>query len=189
MQPRWFVPILLILIISLVAGWSVHAQNGTPPGQNGGNLVLEEGLPIRMNQELLQQLRDLAGDDPTISYHAQTGRVRFMSVTPGHAMITPDFRATPTTPEQAARSFLTVFGDLFGLADQSQDLSLLHLTTDDAGFQFVRFQQVYQGVPVLGGELIVQLNADLHTVAVTGEILPVPDLTVTPTFDFDLAQH
>ncbi|MFZ1629850.1 MAG: M4 family metallopeptidase, partial [Anaerolineae bacterium] len=142
-----------------------------------------------MNQELLQQLHDLAGDDPTISYHAQTGRVRFMSVTPGHAIPPLDLGAAPTTPEQAARSFLTVFGDLFGLTDQSQDLSLLRLTPDEAGFQFVHFQQVYQGVPVLGGELIVQLTADLHTAAVTGEILPVPALAITPTFELDLAQQ
>lgn len=86
-----------------------------------------------------------------------------MSVTPGHAIPPLDLGALPTTPEQAARSFLTVFGDLFGLTDQSQDLSLLRLTTDEAGFQFVHFQQVYQGVPVLGGRLIVQLTADLHT--------------------------
>ncbi|MGB4803804.1 MAG: hypothetical protein WBV59_14180, partial [Anaerolineae bacterium] len=66
MQQRWFASILLILIVSLGVGWGVHAQNGTPPGQTDGNLVVEEVLPIWVNQELLQQLHDLAGDDPTI---------------------------------------------------------------------------------------------------------------------------
>ncbi|NTW35952.1 MAG: hypothetical protein HGB17_07450, partial [Syntrophobacteraceae bacterium] len=45
-------------------------------------------------------------------------------------------------------SILAEFGPLFGLRDQQQELRLMRLREADRGRSFVRFQQVYQGIPV-----------------------------------------
>ena len=44
----------------------------------------------------------------------------------------------------------------------------------------MRFQQVDGGVPVLGGELVVELDGARNTVATTGEILPDVNLDLDP---------
>ena len=47
----------------------------------------------------------------------------------------------------------------------------------------MHLQQVYQGIPVLGGELIVQLDADKNVISTNAEILPDLELNVTPNLD------
>ncbi len=51
------------------------------------------------------------------------------------------------------------------------------------GRAFVRFQQQYAGVPVLGGELIVQLDGQRNTLSANGEILPDIQLDSAPRLD------
>ena len=59
--------------------------------------------------------------------------------------------------------------------------------TED-GRSVVRFQQVYQGIPVVGGELIVQMNAQKQVLSVSGEVLPEINLDVTPRLDVETAR-
>jgi len=88
-----------------------------------------------------------------------------------------------------ARRFLDTYGQLFGLTDQAQELTVMRTRAVDRGRSFVRFQQVYQGIPVFGGELIVQLNADKNVVSANGEILPDLALGITPKLDASAAQE
>jgi bacillolysin len=93
---------------------------------------------------------------------------------PRSALVAPD-----AAPEQAARQFLSDYGGLFGLHDQAQELTITRAETA-AKDTFVRFQQVYQGVPVLAGELIVHLDQQRNVVSANGELLPDLQLAVKP---------
>lgn len=68
--------------------------------------------------------------------------------------------AAAVAPEGLARAFLRQYGDLFGLQNEASDLRTARtwsVADETVGTrQFVRFQQLYQGVPVLGGDFTVQ---------------------------------
>jgi len=149
---------LLLLSITLLtllnAGGGVSATVPSP--------ALQEPTPIApapTDATLIAQLQQETGGIVRISYHTGTGKVRFIGTDLDHPIPQPVELATGATPEQAARQFLDTYGQLFGLTDQAQELAVMRTQTADRGRSFVRFQQVYQSVSVLGGELIVQLAA------------------------------
>jgi Zn-dependent metalloprotease len=124
-----------------------------------------------------------------MSYHAETGKVRFIGVSPDRSIAQPSVLGTDASPEEAGRAFLTTYGQLFGLKDQAQELTVIREKAADRGRSFVRFQQVYQGIPVLGGELIVQLDAGKNAISANGEILPVLELDTVPGVDAEMARQ
>lgn len=127
---------------------------------------------------LISQLRQQSGGNLQLDYHRETGAVRFLATDAAHPIARAASLGATATAEQASRAFLSSYGALFGLNDQAQ-LTVMH-NEQLAGRSFVRFQQRYQGVPVLGGELIVQTDARRNIISANGETLPGLDLSVTP---------
>jgi bacillolysin len=171
------------LVVLLVVSLILPVQAG-PPGQ---------GPPPRpqgpTDETLIGQLQQETGGKTRISYHAETGKVRFIGTSPDRPIAQPAVLAAGASPEEAARGFLATYGQLFGLTDQAQELTVMRSQTVDRGRSFVRFQQVYQGLPVLGGELIVQLDADQDVVSANGEVLPEPKVNVVPTIGAETARQ
>lgn len=118
-----------------------------------------------------------------IEYHAGTNLVSFLAAEPGHAFKQPVELAADASPETAARSFLSVYGNSFGIQDPSAQLSLMKEIPDENNHSIVRFQQVYQGVPILGGELVVNMDAAKSIKSVNGEIVPVTLENVSAVVD------
>ncbi|MCC7361356.1 MAG: M4 family metallopeptidase [Anaerolineales bacterium] len=130
----------------------------------------------------LVQLTLATGAAPQVSYRPASGRVGFLSLAAGHPWQAAGLEAqaeASARAESAARQFLSQYGALFGLGAQD-GLSVLRNARRDTGRSYVRFQQTYQGVPVLGGELIVQLDAAQAVEVVIGEALPNLSLSVSP---------
>lgn len=127
-----------------------------------------EALINQLSQETSGQLR--------VSYHRETGRVRFLGTTPDHAIAQTFTNAAEVSPEMAARTFLQSYGSLFGLEDAAAELVVMKGQTGENGRSFTRFQQLYQGIPVIGAELIVQTDAQHGVLSANGEILPALDL-------------
>ena len=121
---------------------------------------------------LLGQLGRHAKVPLRISYHATTGKVRFIGADVQQPIPQMPGLATSATCVEGARAFLSAYGALFGLSDQSRELVVMRERTADGGRAFVRFQQVYEGIPVLGGELIVQMDSHLRVISAHGEVLP-----------------
>ena len=120
------------------------------------------------------------GDNARLSIHRGTGKVRFVGMEPERAVGQSLSASATRTPEQAARGFLTEHGSPFGLTDQAQELTVQRQTVAGRGRTFVKFQQEHRGIPVFGGELIVQVGANDHIVSANGEILPDIELDVQP---------
>ncbi|MBC8160925.1 MAG: M4 family metallopeptidase [Roseiflexaceae bacterium] len=73
-------------------------------------------------------------------------------------------------PVLTARGFLEQNRALFGLASAAGELELLRVEPDPRlGWSHVRFNQVYQGIPVFGRQLVVHLDQQLRPVAVNGQ--------------------
>src|SRR5262245_56665295 len=123
-----------------------------------------------------------------IAYHAETGKVRFIGADLQHTIPPSASLIASSTLELVARTFLSDYGSLFGLSDQARDLTVMRAPTY-AGQTFVRFQQRYQSIPVMGGELIVQVGGKRDVLSAEGEILPNLQLDITPRVSADTAQQ
>ncbi len=154
-----------------VAGLATGDQTLAQPDGSNALALPVAGLPA-VQVALLNRLQDSAAGQMRVAYHAATGKLRFVGTDLEHPVPRPEGVAPAATPEQAARAFLSEYGVLFGLEDQARDLRVLRLQDADRGRSFVRFQQLKSGIPVLGGELIVQVDAERNVVSVSGEVLP-----------------
>lgn len=159
-----------IILISLVVG----LIGGAAP------MVRSESPPIEGVADLLHRLERQAGGDLRVAYHAETGWVRFIGTQPGSRLAQALGSPPGVIPAAVAMSFLAGYGPLFGLRNPEAELALMRTTLQLDGRYTVRWQQRYAGVPVLGGELIVQLNSDRAVTSASGEILPDLQLDTTP---------
>lgn len=160
-QRRWLTPNFLVptavltLLVSLISIGSAAPLQGQ---------TLEEALLHHLQQEARGNLH--------VSYHRETGRVRFLGTSAEQAIAQPTQRAGNVAPEVAALAFMEAYGSLFGVDDAATELSLMRSETVENGRSFTRFQQMHQDVPVIGGEIIVQTNNQRAVVSVNGEALP-----------------
>ncbi len=168
---------LLVLMAFLSGSLAVSAQSESfrdPPQPN--------------DSALIAKLDKAAGDGAQIFRHAATGKVRFIGM-PSDRPIQQPKSLVAATPEQASRAFLGTYGQLFGLRNPERELRVMQQATLH-GRSFVRFQQVYQGVPIVAGELIVQTDQQRAVVSANGEALPDVQISVQPSVAADVAvQH
>ena len=119
-----------------------------------------------------------------ISRHALTGMVSYMGApASGRAIREATAFDKNATAEDVARSFLSAQGSQFGIANARTDLKVLRETKADNGNNTVRFQQTYQGIPVLAGEMIIHMDSGKNVLSAMGEILPGIDLDINPLID------
>ncbi|MFN8076055.1 MAG: Calx-beta domain-containing protein [Kineosporiaceae bacterium] len=123
--------------------------------------------------------------------HARTGRVRFLGTEPGHPLPARGLAASAVAdPDAAGRAFLSSYGKGFGVEDPSAQLRTLRSVPGGNRTTAVRYQQLHHGVPVMGGELVVTVDAAGETLAANGEVSPDLDLDVTPRLSArDAARH
>jgi len=176
MKPRKFIYLLVILLF-ISSLYSIHALSYSPVSAD-----LAEAVP---------QQTDGA---PRISYHAETGKVRFIGTDLAHPIRPPNKLRADATRDEAARSFLATYGPLFGLKNPAQELTVMRESTMDGGRSKVRYQQVYReagspAIPVVGGELIVNIDSSRNVLSASGEILPNIQVNTTPRLDATAAQQ
>lgn len=84
-----------------------------------------------------------------------------------------------TTPLQAASAHLDRYGALFGVDDPDADVFASDITGAPGRSTVVKFTQTVDGLPVVGGELAVSLDADGDLESVNGEttdgVIAVPE--------------
>lgn len=175
--------VIMVMIQVYLLGAIPSISHAAPPPQGPS--------PVDKLQEarLLDQLKQNVGDELHIAYHAETGYVRFIGTPPEKAIKQSATLSGSATPEDAARNFLATFGVLFGLRSPGDELQLSTQRIVKDGRSFARFQQVYQGISVIGGELIIQNNAEKNIISANGEILPGINLDITPTIDVGTARQ
>ena len=139
-------------------------------------------------KDMADQMMQTAKGNLIISYHDKTGKIRFMRAESSYAIPQAIKLPANATPEIAARNFLQEYGVLFGIKNQRNELKVMKVKSDERGRAFIRFQQVYTGIPVIAGELIAQLDASNKIVSINCDISPYPDVNVTPTVSINAAK-
>jgi bacillolysin len=125
-------------------------------------------------------LKRALGPNVRVAEHRETGLVRFVGTAAGKPISRPAGLTRSSSSSQAARGFLERHGKAFGISDQSRELRVAATEAGTSGRSAVRFQQLAEGVPVLGGELVVNLDADKNVLSANGEALPAGGVTTSP---------
>jgi bacillolysin len=166
-----------LLTVTMLGGSLAHASperaEPAPPGDVG----------------LVAELEAASSGTAEIAYHSETGKVRFIGMANDQPIAAASTVASSAPPEELARGFLARYGSLFGLTDQARELRATAAQAGDGGGKTVRFQQLHRGVPVLSGELVVNMDAAGNVVAASGEVLPTPKVSVTPSVEPQTARH
>ena len=148
----------------VVAAWTPAATEAGGPTNTQGD------------QSTLERLERVA----RVSFHDETGKVRFVGTVPGRPIARPLGLSSSATAAQVARAFFVSYGAVFGIRDQARELRVTATQAGTAGRSAVRFQQLLDDVPVVGGEFVVNLDAARNVLSVSGEALPAAAVAATP---------
>jgi bacillolysin len=135
-------------------------------GSSSNALASTEGT---QKDALLAHITSLTDGQVVIEYHEETGLVRYIGAPQGLRSSKALHQEINT--KQAASQFIKEYGLLFGLEQPFTELSLIKESSSDNGHMFFRYQQTYQEIPVLGGELIVSVDMDNSVTGAIGETL------------------
>jgi Zn-dependent metalloprotease len=112
------------------------------------------------------------GQDRREAVHDETGALRFLGVNPQRPLFVPGANAPGLSPNGRGLSILAAYGPQFGLQNAQQQLSLSGQRGQANGRSALRYQQLHEGVPVLGGELVVNITERGQLISINGEISP-----------------
>jgi bacillolysin len=133
-----------------------------------------------VDQLLMSQLQSSSNGSVQVEYHALTGMVRFIGAST-ESPVRNASKAAGLSREDAARSFLQVYAPLFGIKDQAAELSVMKSKSAAGGRSFVKYQQRHKGLPVIAGELNVQMDQAGNVLSANGETSPDISLDTVPT--------
>src|SRR5215217_6462837 len=159
-------------------------QPSTPP--EVGTAETAEQQPTAGSSEVLSQLNS---EGARVHRHQETGEVRFIGASKDNPIDRPPGLTENASPEAAAQAHLAELGELFGIHNQASELRAESSNELDGGRASTHFQQVHEGVPVLGGELNAQVDDANNLLVATGEILPEISLDTEPGVEAKEAQE
>jgi uncharacterized repeat protein (TIGR01451 family) len=118
------------------------------------------------------------GLDAQVTRSDETGKVVFVGTEPGRPVDRPP-GITPGSPAvEAALTYLESHAGALGIA--GDELGVLDVSSTPWGGAAVHAQQLVDDVPVLAGELIVNLTAANEILSVSGEALPLGTIDTDP---------
>lgn len=126
---------------------------------------------------------------PERGYNPENGRLAFIGNDgPIHIPAVSGLEADDMSPESMSLAALDVYGPEYGLTRPSEELRLLKSNTEENGRSSFRYQQLYRGIPIFAGELIVNLNKDGDLLSLSGEASPELSLNTEPDITAEEAQ-
>ena len=96
--------------------------------------------------------------------------------------------AAPDYQQRAVKVMGSLAG-LYGIQDASQEFSPRPAVSSGAGYQHVRLNQTYQGLPVFGGQVIVHFDTKGAARTVNGQYRAVGKVNTTPVLTAAQAQR
>jgi Zn-dependent metalloprotease len=82
--------------------------------------------------------------------------------------------AAGSTPFETALRFIDANRELFRLKEPANELQVISEEQDSGGRIHLQLQQVYQGIPVWGGRIVLHFDADGSLYALNGRYAPTP---------------
>jgi len=118
---------------------------------------------------LFEQASGLSAGQYDMTVHGPTGNVSFLRLKQSARNATSANAVGAWNAEGVARAFFSRYGELFGVQDHASELRVSKLKAGANGNQFVRFRQHRNGVPVFGGDMIVQVDGKMQAVVALGK--------------------
>jgi bacillolysin len=133
------------------------------------------------------QIASLKSQGARVAVHRRTGMVSFIGVDPRAPIPSPSV-GKGLIAEDAAMAVVQAYGPLFGLREPSKELRIMKKSILENGRSMVRYQQHHQGVPIIAGEIIVNVDSGGNLLSIGGETSPSLTLDVTPRLSADQAR-
>lgn len=149
------------------------------PAVAGAQVQANQTITIDSAAEEGSALQSTLGD-MDVSLAPQTGKARFLRLTPGQSEAVARQMGAQGTAEERAFAFMEAYGALFGVRNAGAELRLAQVQIDQAGNTHVSYEQVYQGVPVFAGVLRIHMDAAGLITAVNGLFIPELAVNTTP---------
>ena len=109
-----------------------------------------------------------------------TGMLTYVGASPSEPLgVTGAVGPNMDGPARAA-IILSVYAPQFGIANAREDLALVREKQLADGRRVMRYQQMYQGVPVIAGDLVLQMN-DGGLISLSGKVSPNLSISTTPS--------
>jgi hypothetical protein len=121
-----------------------------------------------------------AQEAPIIAYNDQTGAVSFIGSKSGAPISVPGINVASLQPVERVEAVLETYGPMFGLKVPGEELVLETRADTGRNQEHYRYQQTYQGIPVLAGEIIVNMTKQGELMSVSGEVSPNLSLSIVP---------
>ena len=124
-------------------------------------------------------------------YDPVSGKVSFISAENGRPLAASQVLGTSPGIRLAdpALAIAQRFAPEFGIKDPLRELTAMRTKHPGNGRLMMRYQQNYQGVPVMGGELIVNTNENGDLYSMNGEVAAGLSLLTQPTIQPDQARQ
>ncbi|MBI5962993.1 MAG: M4 family metallopeptidase, partial [Chloroflexi bacterium] len=103
-------------------------------------------------------------------YNAESGKVTLITGENHELISVLGPNAVNLTPEAQSLALVQHFGSEFGLTNPAKELKLSEINQPDAGRVVSKYQQMYQGVPVMAGELMVNATKAGELISMNGEV-------------------
>ena len=128
-------------------------------------------------------------EESKLTQSDKMGVTTFLTAERGYAIAQPNLLSPDASSEEAARSFLSVYGSKFGINDQAKELDVTETQTASQGREFVHFQHSYEKIPVIGGEMIVQMDGAKNILSINGGLIKDIDVNIASTISDDIARE
>lgn len=127
-----------------------------------------------------QQLESDLGTGVDVTVQDETGVVGFITTEAGEPIQRPARTSGDAAPSAIAGAFVAGLERELGLRDAAADLEVVETSEAGRGRSTVEFQQLVDGVPVIGGELRVGLDRAGDVLFLAGETVPRAQLDTEP---------
>ncbi|HET9905894.1 MAG TPA: M4 family metallopeptidase, partial [Anaerolineales bacterium] len=121
--------------------------------------------------------------------NAESGKISFIGPESGRAVPAAQALGIFARPADPAVALARRFAPQFGLNDPVRNLSVKQTETLEGGRITARFQQSYQGIPVIGAELMIHTNGNGDLISINGEVSPNVSLQTQPSIESEQAMQ
>jgi len=123
-----------------------------------------------INDQSVQGLiKNLTDGGARISRDPRSGKIVFIGTNHGKGLMLPGM-GPGLLPGDNARAALQQYASLFGIKDPGTELKTMRQLNTPDGRSMMRYQQIHRGLPVIGGEMIVNLDSLGRMSSMNGEV-------------------
>jgi Zn-dependent metalloprotease len=128
-------------------------------------------------------------DGPERGYDPGTGQLIFLGTTPDQPIPSTLGEVGALDVEENTLAFISAYSAEMGLGDPTDELQVTSAKTSSNGHSTTRYQQMFQGLPVFGGNVVVNTNDTGALLALSAKISPNLAMDTTPTITAEEARE